>query len=126
MEFTLDAPVKTKGCYVTLIEVRGRPSVLQLRSYPSADQEAFPSALVQAQIEAASLAELVGKTVPAQSFVQAEESGTVWHTSGGEPVQLTIKSVADKQVIAELAGAAINAATGESAPVSAKIEGWLQ
>jgi hypothetical protein len=97
-----------------------------LRSYLSADQESFPAALVQAQVEAASVNELAGKTVPAQSFVQAEESGPVWHTVGGEGVQLTITSITDKQVVAELTGAAINTATGQTAPITGKFEGRLQ
>jgi hypothetical protein len=127
MEFTLDAPVKTKGCYVLFLAGRGgRPSVLQLRSYAAADQEAFPSALIQAQTEAASLNELVGKTVAAQTFVQAEPSGPVWHTIGAQPLQLTIKAVADKQLTAELTGSAVNTATGQSAPVSGKIDGYLE
>jgi hypothetical protein len=126
MEFTLDEPVKTKGCYAAFIAgIGGRPSVLQLRSYPSVAQEAFPSALVQAEVETGSLADLVGKTVAAQTFVQAEPSGLVWHTVGGEPMQLTIKTVADKQLIAELTGVAINTATGQTAPFSGKIDGYL-
>jgi hypothetical protein len=127
MAFTLDAPVTTKGCYVSFIAGRGgRPSVLQLRSYRAADQEAFPSALVQSQVEAASLNELAGQTLQAQSFVQAEESGPVWHTAGSEGVQLTIKAIADKQVVAELSGDAINTSTGQATPITAKLEGWLQ
>lgn len=127
MEFMLEAPVKTKGCYAAFIAGRGgRPSVLQLRSYAAADQEAFPSALIQAPVEAATLGELVGKTVAAQMFVQAESSGAVWHTVGVEPVQLTIKAVAEKQLTAELTGAAVNTASGKAAPVSAKIDGYLE
>lgn len=127
MQFALDAPVTTKGCYVAFIAGHGgRPAVLQLRSYPTADQEAFPAALIQAQVEAQSVNDLVGKTVSAQAFVQAEPSGAVWHSVDGEPVQLTIQSYADKHLMGALTGKAKNTKTSQTLDLTGTIDGWLE
>jgi hypothetical protein len=127
MQFALESPITTKGCYVAFLPgSEGMTAVLQLRSYPAVDQEAFPSALVQAQVDVSDISRLAGQTIPAQVFVQATSNGTVWHTVGVEPAQLTIEAVTGKQITAAIAGHAVNTATGQSVPLAGTFDGHLE
>lgn len=126
MELTLDAPLRTSGCYAKfIVSQAGRGNVLQLQSYRDASQESFPSAMIRAPVSAAKLAELQGQTVAAQLYVQAKEEGPAWSTQQ-ELVQLKITAVDEKTVSAELvSGTLQNAASGASQPVKGVFKGVL-
>jgi len=126
MDLTVDAPVKVGACYTTLIVSQaGRGNVLQLQSCRDPAQEAFPSALVRAQVSVASVAELQGQTIPAQMFIQVQKDGPTWSTQK-ELIQLKITAVEPKAVSAEVvSGALINAASGASQPVKGVLKGVL-
>jgi hypothetical protein len=114
VEITLDAPVKTQACYARLVAFRdGRPGMLQLTSHWLTPQEAFPSILIHAQTEAASLSELAGQTLAAQVFVMPQSGGPVWRTAEGETAQLKIVSVDDQSLKAELVGGTLIQVGGE-------------
>lgn len=125
MQLVIESPVTVPGCYVTFIDaVGGRPSVLQLKSYRSAEAETFPSVLLQATVEASDPSALQGQTVSAQMFVQVAADGPVWFADRTHPVQLKIVTVADRKFTAELVGGALASThSGNSIPASGKFNG---
>ena len=127
MQLTLDAPLKASACYVKFIPAdAGRPSVLKLKSFRDVKSETFPSVLIQATVQAGSLTELRGQTVPAQMFVQTEANGPIWFADGARPVQLTIATVEEKVVSAKIAGGTLlNAADGKQVPATAQLNGVI-
>ena len=127
MQLTLDEPLKASACYVIFIPANaGRPSVLKVKSYRDAKTETFPSVLIQATVEAASLTELRGQTVAAQMYVQTEANGPIWFADGGRPVQLKIATVEDKVVSAQIAGGTlVNATDGKQLPAAAQLNGVI-
>lgn len=127
MELSVNAPMKTGGCYVHLIESpSGRPTILQMQSYKSKDQESFPSVFIRAEVPTGSASTLAGQTVAADMFVLAAADGPLWF-SRKAPVQLKIASVQEKVVSAEIVGGELfNTADGTSSPVKGSCSGALQ
>jgi len=127
IDMTLESPIQIGACYVEFVQpTSSRPGVLQLQSYREAASESFPSIFVQAQVSAATVAELVGQTLPAQVFVQTTEDGSPWHTET-DLVQITIVSVDGRMVSAEVVdGTLLNANTGDKQPIQGSFRGVLQ
>jgi hypothetical protein len=127
-EITLDSPVATSGCYFTFLpQGSGRPSVLQIRSYRDPAQESFPSVLLQLQVQAGGLTELVGQTRPAQLFVQKAHDTPVWFCPTGGSVDLKIVSLDDKLLHVEIVGGSLrNSETGTDQTVTGKLSGVPQ
>jgi hypothetical protein len=93
------------ACYVIFTpQQEGRRSVLALQSYQNAARESFPSFYIHAAVEAATLAELAGKTVPAQMYLKSRESGPTLFTPDDAPLQLKIVAVEEARVTAEIVG----------------------
>lgn len=106
MELATTPPVAAKACYARLIVLGGgRPNVLQFSSSKDASLERFPSLFMQAQVQEGSLAELVGKTVQAEIFAQAEQGGPMFHTPDGATAPVNIVSVEGKSLTAQCSGA---------------------
>lgn len=128
MDLALDSPVKTSGCYASLIVVDAqRPSVLQITSYKDAENEKFPSVFLRALVEPTSAADLAGQTVPAQMFVQHQRNGPVWHSLAPEHVPLRIDKTADYSITATiLDGQLVSTETGETMDVSGTFSGSLK
>jgi hypothetical protein len=126
-EVMLDAPIASSACYVTFLQqASGRPNVLQVRSYRNANQESFPSLMLQSQVNANGISELVGQTIPGQLFVQPAQDAPVWFCPPGGHVDLKIVAVDDKQLNAEIIGGSLrNSRTGGDQPVSGKLTGVL-
>lgn len=127
-ELTLDGPVKTGRCYVSLISFpSGRPGVLQISSCKQSGDETFPSLFLRAEVSAGTLAELAEEKLAAQLYVQAEPEGPVWHSPDDQPVELTISTAGDTSVEGQLLrGSLINTDTGQSVAVTGKFIGSLQ
>ncbi len=127
-QVALDTPITTTACYFTFLpQGSGRPSVLQLRSYRDASQESFPSIMLQSQVKAGGLSELVGQTVSAQLFVQKAQDAPVWFCPTGAHVDLKVVSVDDKQLNAEIVGGSVrNSQTGGDQSVTGKFSGVPQ
>lgn len=127
IELTAGDLIKTDACYVSLIpQGSGRPTVLQLQSYRTADRETFPSVFLQAQVQANSIAELVGEPLAARMFVQREDQGPILLSDVSTPIELKITSVEDQLVSAELTRATLrDTTTGAEIPVTGKLTGIL-
>jgi hypothetical protein len=127
-EVALDAPVAATACYFNFLpQGSGRPNVLQLRSYRDIGQESFPSIMLQSQVKASGLSELVGQTVSAQLFVQKAQDAPVWFCPPGAHVDLKIVSVDDKQLNAEIVGGSVrNSQSGGDQSVTGKFTGVPQ
>jgi hypothetical protein len=121
MELTVGEPMKTNACYARIVSPgAGRATVLQLQSYGQAGQESFPSVFLQAQVAAATPAELAGQVVKARLFVQRATGGPVLFSENASPIELEVVSIADKILTAKiLSGTLRDSATGASVPVSA-------
>jgi len=116
IQLTLDAPVETKACYVRLIpQGSNRPTVFELRSYRSPDQESAPSVFFHGQIRASSLEELSGQIVSGRLFVQPTADGPTWFSETGSPVEVQVVGMEDSVLTAEIVGASLrNTQSGES------------
>jgi hypothetical protein len=126
-DITLDTPIPFSACFAKFVHSKsGRPSVLQLQTYPDAERESFPSVFVRAQVSAASLAELAGQTVAAQMFVQPQQDEATWATTS-DLVQLKVTSVDETMLSAEIVdGSLFNTATGTVQPVKGTLNGALR
>jgi hypothetical protein len=111
---TVAAPTneKSTACYVLFtLQQDGRSNVLALQSYKHAERETFPSFYIHAQVEAATLAELAGQTVPAQMYLKSRESGPTLFTPSDAPLQLKIVAVEETRVTAEIVGGKLLSST---------------
>jgi hypothetical protein len=120
IELSLKEPLSINACYAALAVLpEPRQSVLQLTSYKTVDQEAFPSVFVRAPVQAEAPAELAGKTLSAQLFVQPASDGPVWHSKASEPVELTVSKVEQQVLTVELSrGTLVNTETDETIEVT--------
>ena len=127
MELATNPPLAAKACYVELIDTgEGRPNVLRLASYKSADLERFPSIIIEAHVEESSLGELSGKTVNGKVYAQSQQDGPVLSTPTGSQASLAIGAVDDKSVTCEITSAGlVNSDTGEETAVSGKFVALL-
>ena len=128
MELTTNPPIAAKACYAELIDTgEGRPNVFRLASYKSTELERFPSILIEAHVEEASLSALAGKTIPAKVYAQLSEDGTVFSTSGSAPANVSITAVDDKSLTCECTGANLTSSeSDESTSVTGKFVGLLE
>ena len=120
IELSLKEPLSINACYAALAVLPApRQSVLQLTSYKTVDQETFPSVFLRAPVQAGTPAELAGKTLSAQLFVQPVQDGPVWHSKASEPVELTVSKVEQQLLTAQLSrGTLVNTETDESIEVT--------
>ena len=119
----LNGPIKTASCFGFFVSSEdGRPAVLKFQSYRQAGSESFPSLLVQSQVSAKNLGELVGQTLPATLYVQTALNGPIWVSNSAQPVQLRVTKVEDKQVFAEIAGGTMRQLDGST---TASVSGQL-
>jgi len=123
IELALKEPLSIKACYATLAVLPPpRQGILQLTSYKVPDQESFPSVFLRAPVDVGSPEELAGRTVRAQMYVQFQSGGAVWYTPPEGLVEVTIQSVEQQAVTAELTGGTIvNAQTKERIDVKGKM-----
>lgn len=123
-----DGAFKTAGCYGKFVApVAGRPGALRIQSYRDGAWEAFPSALIQASVTAKQPSELVGQTIPAQMYTQAQSGGPVWFATGAAPVQLKVVSVDGGKLVVEIVGGTLTHSEGGAAVQAVgKVEGALQ
>ena len=128
IELTAGEIVKTDACYASFIrQGAGRPNVLQLQSYRDAEREAFPSVFLQVQVQANSIAELVGEPLSARLFVQRDAQGPILFSDVTSPVQLTVTAFEEQLISVEInAGEVRDTSTGSLVPVSGKLTGVVQ
>ena len=97
--------------------------VFQLSAGGEAGSESFPSAFLRAEVSAGTFAELVGKTLKGELYVQTQADGPVWHSPDGQPVEIAITQAADASVEGQLVrGTLISSETGESVSVTGKFQ----
>ncbi len=128
IELSLNPPVKTGACYTSLIVVDAqRPSVLQVTSYSDSGNEKFPSVFMRAMVPSTSAAELAGKTVAAQMYVQHKKDGPIWHSLAPEHAQLRIDEAAGGSIKATVVGGQlVSTETGEAMDVAGSFSGSLK
>lgn len=122
IEIEAGGPVKSSEAYASLdVLGEGRPSILQLRSYPDPTRERFPAVYFRATVQQTSLAALAGQRVTGQLFVQHQQDGTVYFTPEGSSVEITISAASDANLIAEITGKLANTADANSVDVRGKL-----
>ena len=125
IELTLDGPVNTGRCYLSLISPpSGRPAVLQISGYREPADETFPSIFLHAEVPGRDLAGLAGQKLNAQVYVQTRADGPVWHSPSDQPAELTITAVGDDSIEGQLLGGTlINTETRQMVDVTGKFSG---
>lgn len=127
IELQLDQPLQTGACYARFVrQGSGRPNVLQMQSYRSADKESFPSVLLHAQVSAASAEELVGQVASARLFVQPQQNGPLWYSAIGAPVEVKIVSIEEQMLTAEIVGGTLASTASGEVGVTGTFEAVLQ
>ena len=124
----LDDEFTTDACYASLVEQSpDRPNVLKLQSYASPESESGKSIFIQAQVGDSSLADLVGKEVSAQVFVQTQRDGEAWFTDPAESVKVKITALEEDMLSAELVGGKLHSTvSGNSVDADGTIEAVVQ
>ena len=126
VQFELDSPVSTAGCYGRLIAAGGgRPAVFTLASYNAASNEAFPSFFLQAQTKATAATQLAGAPIEAVVFVQQAKDGPAWHSPDDRPAQVTVSALEGEALSGQVSGVLINTETGAEKQFSATFSGSM-
>lgn len=126
----LDKDILFSASFVNLVSVKGRGSVLQLRSYSNSKSESFPSYFFQANTNSASLNALAGQSVLGTLFVKLTKDEPSWMSLPDQGVKLSLESVTDGKLVGRFSSGQLSSAKGESLPVSgvfeAIVEGGLE
>ena len=126
MELSTDPPITAKACYAELIDTgENYPNVFRLASYRSEELERFPSIIVEAHVEEASLSALSGKTLSAKVYARLSEDGQLYSTSSDAPANITIVSVEEKSLTCECT-ANLSSVSGEATSVTGKFVGRFE
>jgi len=112
-------------CYCRHLDIEGRPSVLQVSSYVTAEEETFPSLLLRAEIAAGSLEQVVGSPLPVQLFLQPKQGGNVWRADRNKPAALTIEVLDNGQLQARFEGVVEDVVSGARQPIRGTLAGKL-
>jgi hypothetical protein len=124
MQLELDQPLSTQACYVQfLAQGSGRPTVLQIQSYRAAEAESFPSVFLHAKVDAQTPQELAGRVVAARLFIQPQQDGPTWYAPVGSPVELSIVSVDEQSLRAELPGGTLRSTADAETSITGTLEG---
>ncbi len=109
----LDANTSFSASYIRLIPLEGGAAVLQIKSNRDDSTEAFPSFLIQGQVTASSLEQLVGSPIACRVFAQRDRKAPVWSDHAGDPVMVSLAK--NKQMFtATFSGATLFNSTDES------------
>jgi len=122
IELDAGGALRAEACYATLTQVRaGEPAILQLSTFEQGKRETYPSVYVRAEVSAASLADLQGKKLQAQVYLQNKADGPIWQTPVGGHVELTVLTATPDRITCELIqGQLVNAADGSTLPIKGK------
>jgi hypothetical protein len=112
--------------YLNLIATPGYDSALQLASYDAPGHEDFPSLFIRAITPAKTLAELVGRKLPAQLYIAAEKDETVIHNLPVPPMELVITEIDGKNIRGTFAGRVYDVDSGGNAPISGKFQAIIE
>lgn len=100
VQLSLQGDVKAQSCTASLIVIGdGRPNVIQIRSYPSMQFEAFPSIFFQGTTNAGSYQELVGKTLSGEMFVAIDNAANVWQSDASTGASVTFSAVDGSELV---------------------------
>lgn len=127
-DLTAGDPLKANACYVSWIpQGSERPTVLQLQSYREIDRDSPPFVFLQAQVQANSLADLVGEPLAARLFVQRGDEGSILFSDIAKPIEFKVTSVEEKSVSFELIHATLrDTSTGAEIEVTGSMTGVLE
>ena len=120
--------VETRECHARLFSFNSnRPSVFQITSYETPQDEQSPSVMLTAQVDADALDKLLDQTIEAEVFVSPSNGGEVWHSGTSSLVAIRITSVGNNRVSGEIVSGSLgNAASGEESPVTGNFEGVVK
>jgi hypothetical protein len=122
----LDKELSFSASYVNLIPVKGRGSVVQLRSYSDSKSESFPSYFFQANSSAASLNSLTGQTVKGTLFIKRDKNEATWMSLPEQMVSLSFDSVVEGKLVGRVVDGKLNSAKGDATPVSGSFEAIVE
>jgi len=116
-------PIETNEANSRLIVIGdGRPNVLQLRSYQNMSTDKYPMILVQANTSASNLSQLSGQTLNATVYITASKYEPIWSCLDQSTASLTIASVQDEVIKADIRCDKLISTSEVSSPMSGSIE----
>jgi hypothetical protein len=127
LEFQIaGGPAVPGKSYLNLIAIPGSNGALQLTSYDSPDHEEFPSLFIRAITPAKTIAELIGKKLPAQLYIAAEKNGTIIHNLPSQPMELVINEIDGKNIRGSFAGHAHDVDSGGNGPITGEFQAIIE
>lgn len=121
-QLRLDKDLFFGSTFVNLITVKGRGSVLQLRSYSDPSSESIPSYFFQANTTSSTLNSLSGQSVSGTLFVKRDKSEATWMSLEDQPVTIVLESIVDAKLKGRFSAGKLSTAGGDSIGVSGTFE----
>jgi hypothetical protein len=112
--------------YLKLVATPGYNSALQLTSYDAPEHEDFPSLYIRALTPAKTLAELVGKKLPARLYIAADKDGTIIHDVPAPPMEIVVTEIDGKNIRGSFAGHARDVDSGGPAAITGKFQAIIE
>lgn len=123
MKLQMGQPVDVSGCYIRVLPVPNRNTVVQISSYNDAKNEKFPSVFLRSEtsVDATSLA---GQRLQAVAFVMPSSDGPVWQSVPEKPLEIEFSQTPEGEIAGQVkAGELVNVLTGEVVPVTGSFQG---
>ena len=119
---------KLDTCYIKLLPSTSRtPAVLIVTSYPSPQEESFPSFYMRAALEDGDLQALLGKPIQAKIWLATEQNGPILRTPDDAPANITIRNADDDgRVVGSIINAdLINTTNSDKLTITGRFDGSL-
>ena len=117
----LDGETKFSSCFVSLINVPERGSVLKIQNQAGAGDK-LPSFYVHAIVDATDLSQLVDESLQTKLFVQKSAESGIWSCNEQELARIEIGQKNDRYVVKIVEGYLENTLTQTRQPVTGTLE----
>lgn len=118
----LDRPVNFVSSYIRIVPLDSDNSVLQITSTLNGEPKTFPAFMIQGDVNAKSLQELMGKSVACRVFAQAQPESAIWSNVESAPIMVKVQHVDGKFTASFDQGKLINSATQATTMASGKFD----
>jgi hypothetical protein len=116
-----EKPIDLKQANGDLFVLKGRPSVLQIRSYARKERGKLPAVFFHATTDATSVDQLIGKSVDGTLFVQFDNGADIWKNPEESPTTVLIESVEKSELVCRVVGGMLYSVGGGKSPVTGEI-----
>lgn len=124
--FKIDKDLSFSASYVNLVTVKGRGSVLHLRSYSDSKGEAFPAYFFQSNTNSASLNALSGQSLTGTLFVKRDKAEATMLSMPDQAVTVSLDSIAEGKLKGRITSGKLSSVKGETFPVTGTFEAMIE